>query len=87
MVNSMDKVLVNLYVPCIDLNYDVYIPVFLSVKEVVQLLINALVKLTDGNYPVSGQELLCEKGRQLLLDNNHRIQEYDIKNGDELILI
>lgn len=83
----MDKILINLYIPCVGQKYDVYIPVFLTIREVILLLSTAAESLTDGKYHASGDELLCEKGRNILLDKNHKILDYDIKNGDELILI
>lgn len=83
----MNKVLVSLYIPALGQKYDVYIPVFLAVKDVIVLLSKAIENLVDGKFKASGEELLCEKGRNILLDNNHCIEDYGIKNGDELILI
>ena len=83
----MDKIVISLYVPRVEQRYDVRIPVFLTVKEVIGLLSGAVENLTDGRFHASGDELLCEKNRNILLDNSFRIEDYAIGNGDELILI
>ena len=81
------KVLVSLYVPCVGQKYDIYVPVFLEIREVAVLLSEAVEKLTNGKYHATGDELLCEKENNIVLDMKCQIQDYNIKNGDELILI
>lgn len=83
----MEKTLVNLYVPHMGQKYDVYIPVFLSVKEVISLIIKSVENLVDEKFYASGEERLCYVEKNILLDNNRLIQDYGIKNGDKLILI
>ena len=55
----MEKVLVTLVVPSLGKKYDVLLPVFLTVSEIVPLLTEALVDLTGKSYVTSGNEFLC----------------------------
>lgn len=83
----MDKVIIRLYVPCVNQRFDVKIPIGLNVKEAVFLIANSVEKLTDGKYLPNGDELLCNRERNCILSSNHQIKDYGIQNGDELILI
>lgn len=83
----MEKVLVSLYIPSVGYYYDVRIPLFLKVKDVTRLLTDAVQKLSAGKYYPSGDELLCKKEGNTLLKKDCLMQDYGIKNGEELILI
>lgn len=82
----MDKVLVTLYVPSVNGRFDVLLPVFLKVCEVIPLLVEALSDLTQNQYVTSGSELLCCGERNTLLDMTYTIEECGIQHGDKLYL-
>ncbi len=83
----MDKVLVTLTVPVISEKYDIWIPTFLEIREVKRLLAKAVVELSGGRYVSSGNEILIEKETNHQLAESDVIQQYDIKNGNNLIMM
>ena len=83
----MNKVCFRLSIPCLEQDYDVMIPTFLPVGEIVKLLSKSIVTLSDGKYIANGNELLCLKGRNIVLDYQHPFSDYGIQNGDQLVLI
>ena len=82
----MDKVLICLEVPSISRIYEVYVPDFLPVREVIRLLVRALRELSGDVYVSSGSELLCSRTGDFLLDENATLSAYDIRDGDHLML-
>lgn len=83
----MEKILLHLAVPAIEKEYDVFVPAFLTVAEVTELLIRAVLDLSGNNYRTSGGEVLCLKERDLILDKSREIQTYGIQNGDIVVMI
>lgn len=83
----MEKVLINLYVPSIGESFDVYIPVFLTVKEIILLLAKAIENLSDGRYLSSGQEILCLKNRNMILTETHLLEDYAVRTGEKFVFI
>lgn len=83
----MDKIQVMLEVPSVSKKYEMEIPVHLKVKNLIPLLVQVIVELTDGLYVSSGNEFLCASGRDILLDEDSMVAYYDIKNGDHLMMI
>ena len=81
------KTLVNVSVPAISKSFDVLIPGFLTVKDIVPLIVCAIEELSNNLYVSSGHELLCLKERDILLNQDEVIENYGIENGDHLFLI
>jgi uncharacterized ubiquitin-like protein YukD len=82
----MEKVLVTLVVPSLGKKYDVLLPVFLTVSEIVPLLTEALVDLTGKSYVTSGNEFLCSSEKQIIFNQSYTINECGIQNGDMIYL-
>lgn len=83
----MGKVLINLEVPAISESYDVYIPTFLNITKVAELLAKAVAELSDQRYVSSGHELLCHKENGYVMRVDKTFEEYGILNGDHLIFL
>lgn len=83
----MDKILIRLVIPVIAREFDVYIPVSVSIQELTDLLIRAVESNTDGAYRSSGTEILCLKEKKELLNQKLTVREYEIQNGDHLVMI
>lgn len=83
----MEKIIIHLEVPAIEQEYDVFVPVFLTVAEATELLIHAVLDLSGNNYHVSGGEVLCLKERDLILEKSRELQTYGIQNGDIVVII
>ena len=82
----MEKVLVNLFVPSLGERYDVYIPTFLRVEEITSLLAKTMVDLSAHQYVSSGEEFLCSIDQNQLLRQERTLADYDIVNGEHLML-
>ena len=81
-----NKVLINLIVPELMEEYEIYIPVNERISKIKQLLITSLKDLSDGRF-------LCEKKYNLIdpttgniYENNKIVRELDIKNSKKIIL-
>ena len=83
----MNKVLIKLYVPIMEAEYDVWIPVNKKIHKVIALFLKALNELSSGEYNPSKEPLLYDKATAKLYDVNMTVKENNIKNGSEIILI
>ncbi len=81
------KVLVNVYVPAINEKLDVLVPDWLSVAEVVSLLVKNVQFVSNNRYIATGQEQLCKKETNTVFHPSCCFFEYLPKNGDEFVLI
>lgn len=83
----MNKIIVKLYVPKIDKEYDVFIPTNKRISMVITLLVKAINELSNGSFNPSEMPMLYNKLNAKPYDINITIKESDIRNGSELILI
>ena len=80
------KVLIKLYVPEIEKNYEMYIPINKTVSQV-NTLINRLIKnITNGVYPIKNKVYLYNRKTSELYSDSIAIRNTDIRNGTELVL-
>lgn len=82
----MNKLLVKLYVPLIEKEYDVFIPINKKIKNIVYLLGKAVHELSEGEYPLNYSTKLVNRdtGYQYKYDANAK--EEKILNGSSLVL-
>lgn len=83
----MNKVLVEVYVPLIDLSYEVFIPINKKVNNIIYLLSKGISELNEGLYPLSSGKELYSKQSGIKYKNDIYIKETDIRNGTLLILM
>ena len=83
----MNKVLVKLYVPMIQQQYDIWIPSHKKIYNVIYLLTKAINELMDGCYNPSNMPVLYDKLTNQPYDVNLSIKDSTIRNGSELVLI
>lgn len=82
----MEKLLITLKVPCVQQKYDVMIPDFLEIKEIVNLLSDAVSNLTQHMYVSSGKEVLCRDDPAMILNKEYTLRDYGIEHGECLYL-
>lgn len=87
MVMKMNKILVRLYVPTVEKEYDIWIPPNRRVHTVIKLIVRAINELTNGEYSPKKFPMLYDKKTAELYDINLTIGETSIRNGSEIILI
>ena len=83
----MDYVQVRLEVPAIESRYELFLPSFMPVGQMLDLLRKAVTELSEGRYMPSGTEYLCsgEMGNRFM--ESVPLQDYGIRNGDCLFMI
>lgn len=83
----MNKVYVKLYVPLIEENYELFIPVNKEISDIVKLLVKSVQELNDCNYDYNSETGLYNKDAGIKYENDKLLIDTDIKNGTKLILI
>lgn len=83
----MNEVLVKLYVPMIDEQYDIWIPVNKKIHTIIRLLVKSVNELTKGYYLPKKMPYLYDKINARVFDINLRVIDTEIRNGTELIMI
>lgn len=83
----MNKVLVNVYIPILNRDYDIFIPLQSQIFEVTELIKRAVTELSEGQFMPSKDTVLARKATGEILDINSTVFEMEIGNGTKLMLI
>ena len=83
----MNKVLAKLYIPQMELEYDVWITFNRRIYTVINLIVKGINELTDGEYKPTRMPILYDKKSAMPYDINFTVGETNIRNGTEIILI
>lgn len=83
----MNKVLVYVYVPLIEQEYNLFIPVNRKIGLIKKILGNSIIELSDGNYQIEGYFNLYNKTTNRMYDDDAYVINTDIRNGSKLILL
>lgn len=82
----MDKVLVEIYIPAIGVEYDTFLPGQITVKQATELL-NSIFSQLNQEYFQSRILLLCDRETGIIFNPEDFIEETRISNGSKLLLI
>ena len=82
-----NKVLIKLYVPTIEKEYDIWLPINKKIYKVIKLLEKSINEMSGGFYNPTKTPMLYNKDTGELYDVNLNVKENNIKNGTEIILI
>jgi hypothetical protein len=83
----MDKVLVEVYVPAAEKEFDVFLPLESKLYEVLHLLAGTLTELSDGHFAATPDTILCDRSNGEILNINCTVGENRLANGTKLMLI
>ena len=83
----MNKVLIKLYVPVFEEQYDVWLPLNKKIYEVTDLLIKAVEDFSGGYYKPEKKPILYDKISAEPYNINLTVKKAGIKNSTEIILI
>lgn len=83
----MNKVLIKLYVPMLEEQYDLWLPINKKTYKVIVLLVKAINELSGGYYKPTTAPMLYEKTTAKQYDINLTIKENKILNGTEIVII
>ena len=85
-MDTMDKILIELYVPSINENYDVFIPTSRKIYEVENMLSKMIEELSLNRYS-NNENILCYFEDGKIINRNLRVIDCKITNGTKLMLI
>lgn len=82
----MNKILVTVYALYLEKQYDIMIPINLSVKDALELIQQALAELSDNSYKNNPQAALYNENGAIINMNNI-VKFSGLYNGCKVILI
>ncbi len=82
-----NKILVEVYVPLIEREFDVFIPINKKIKNVTRLINEAIVDLSNGSWPSDKNVRLFSRNSGVYLDSKANVREAGLVNGSEVILL
>jgi len=82
----VNKYLVNIWVPFIEQEFEVYIPTSIKISLAKKLIALSIIELSNNNFIINDNFYLLND-RNKVYDDNLYIHDTDIKNGTKLILI
>ena len=77
----MNKILVTIYIPLLDEDYDIFIPINKKVGTVKNTFVSSVKNLIQKNYQ------LLNKQDDKVIDDNVYVKNSGIQNGSKLILL
>ena len=81
------KVLVEVYVPELDIKYNLFIPASRKIANVIMDLIKGIAELSEGAYPLRTDHALMNSETCEIYNNIMTIKDSHILNGTRLILL
>lgn len=82
-----NKVLITVYVPCIDEEYELYIPTNESIKKVLDLIVKSIYDLSDSNLNINIPHFLIDPTTLVKYTQNSIIRDTNIINSKKIVLI
>ena len=82
-----NKVLVKVYVPSIDEEYEIYIPTNESVKKVLELIVKSVYELSDSSFDINKEHFIFDPDTSNLYTEELIIRDTNINNNKKIILI
>ena len=82
-----NKVLVKVYVPSIDEEYEIYIPTNESIKKVLELIVKSVYELSDSNLDQETKHYILDPDTSSTYTNDQIIRDTNIKNSKKIILV
>ena len=83
----MNKILVLVYIPEIEQEYDVYIPINKKIGTIKKYLISSVEEFNGGNVSNIENLKLYDKESSMKYNNDTLVKDSGIKNGTKLILM
>ncbi len=83
----MDKVLVVVTLPLLEVEYDIFVPINKKVGTIKKLIIDTIFELSDGVLNHSDNFKLYNKETGKILENDSFVKDENINNGTRLILL
>lgn len=83
-----NKILIEVIVPLLEENFEIYIPVNKRISTVIQLIEKSLNEITNGYYPAQKENsVIIDEESGSVFDVNLTVKESKMINGSKIILI
>ncbi len=82
----MDKILVTIYVLSIEQEFDVFLPIGETVSNVLDLIQDSLVDLSNNNY-IKKENVFLYDNEGNIINPNNIIKYSGLKNGEKVCLM
>lgn len=82
-----NKVLIKVYVPNIDEEYEIYIPTNETVNKVLDLIIKSIYELSDSNFNQDKKHYILDPDTAIVYASEQIIRDTNIKNSKKIVLI
>lgn len=83
----MGKKLVGLYVPAVQMHFDIMAPDDMPVHALTELLTKGTVELSEGRFVPSLLETLSVRCPDMLLHPERTLADYGVEDGAQMVLI
>ena len=83
----MEKILVNLFVPSVQKNFDLFIPQDVEIGKLTEALKSGVAYMCPARFMPSGNEVMLVRNLSQPLDPGRQLCEYGVRNGTQLILL
>jgi len=83
----VNKVLIKVYVPLIEREFDIYVPINKKIGIIKKIIVNTINEITELNLQEKRPVKLYDKVTGLGLDNDIYVKDSSIRNGTQLILL
>lgn len=83
----MNKILINIYVPNLNKNYDLFIPVNEFIWKINKLIVKSISDLSDGVLDIGFSYVILNIETGRVYNNNEIVINTDIRNTSKLALI
>lgn len=87
MITINNKVLVKLIVPEIDKSYDIYLPINKKIGNIINLLNQAIVELSNNQIALSDANKLYNVKTKECYQSDILLANTNIRNGTNLVII
>lgn len=82
-----NKILIQLYIPLVEEEYDIFIPINKRVGTIKQILEKTISDQSDNGYIITEDSNLYSKETGKVYDVQLLIKDTDLKNGSRIVLI
>lgn len=84
---NTNKIMLEIYVPLIEKEYDVFVPVNKTIGTLKHIIEKGIVDLASNGYEIKKDSNLYSKETGNMYDVNSKLLDTDLKNGSRIILI
>ena len=83
----MNKININIFIPGLDMDFDVELPINLEMKDAIKKIKKAINEMTEGAYVISENMKLYEKSTGKLININNIVKYSGLTNGCSVLMI